>query len=581
MGLLFTIQGYALSGSDESVYVAANTRTPTPSIEFDPEARHPATPTRTPSRPTPMPTPRWIYVNLEDMLQTYADNPIAGHQQFADKLLEVTGRIGRPDYAPFSDKQFYAIPMYSNEEFSMLVLNCIMPVNADNTAWIVGLLEGDVWVFHGYIRDDMEFGSLDLEECTPVGFYERESNPPTPTPDTGPVVTRGLTPTPTPSRPTPTPDTGPASGRRFMPTILTIKDLWAEHPPELTVRPNDILQTYLGNAIAGHQQWADKLLTVYGTGDIPEYVSSFNGKQAYVLPIYMFVGRHLSGDEGFSWYSLNCIMPVNADTTAWLTVLDRQADVNGGRRPQVMVSGYIRDWGDRSVTLNEDLNYGRGRLDLDLEECILLYVIGGELTPTSTPSRPTPTPSRPTPTPSRPTPTPDTGPVVRGLMPTSSTIMDLWVAHPPELNVMTYDILQAYVDNAIAAHQQFGDKLLTVLGTGGIPEYGSPLRKHWGDTDNGKQTYVIPIYPVWLDGYGEFALWFLNCITPVGPYTTDWLTVADRAAVVDGMRPNVLVSGYIRDMDDWSETLKRDSENDNFNYGSLDLEECILLYVWD
>ena len=123
------------------------------------------------SEPEPGPTPTsipWTAVTVNEVLTTYDSNEIAGQQQFADKPLEVTGKISRPDYAPFSGDKRYQIPLRSDDLFSLLSLDCEIPVDDATTAWVAALAEGDTVTVRGYIRDNMELGILDLEECEPV-----------------------------------------------------------------------------------------------------------------------------------------------------------------------------------------------------------------------------------------------------------------------------------------------------------------------------------------------------------------------------------------------------------------------------
>lgn len=121
--------------------------------------------------PENTPTPGfWIPVTAHDILTVYESNEIAGQQQFADRPLEITGRIGRPDYAAFSNEKRYSVPLYGDDLFTLVSLECEMAVNDTHTAWIATLAAGDTVTVQGYIRDNMTLGSLDLEECTPAGL---------------------------------------------------------------------------------------------------------------------------------------------------------------------------------------------------------------------------------------------------------------------------------------------------------------------------------------------------------------------------------------------------------------------------
>ena len=135
-----------------------------------PESEDTAGTTRSePAPPESTPVPiSWISVTAHEILQVYDGNEIAGEQQFAEKPLEVTGSIGRPDYASFSNKKRYAIPIRSDESFAMVSLDCEMPVNDETTAWVSALVEGSTVTVRGYIRDDMTLGILNLDECTPI-----------------------------------------------------------------------------------------------------------------------------------------------------------------------------------------------------------------------------------------------------------------------------------------------------------------------------------------------------------------------------------------------------------------------------
>ena len=121
------------------------------------------------SEPEPTPTSiPWTAVTANEILTVYDSNEIAGQQQFADKPLEVTGKITRPDYAPFSGDKRYQVPLVSDELFSVLSLHCEIPVDDATTAWVAALADGDTVTVRGYIRDNMTMGILDLEECEPI-----------------------------------------------------------------------------------------------------------------------------------------------------------------------------------------------------------------------------------------------------------------------------------------------------------------------------------------------------------------------------------------------------------------------------
>ena len=124
--------------------------------------------------PPPTPTPiQWTAVAASEILATYARNEIAGKQQFADKPLEVTGRIGRPDYALFSRRKRYLIEFVTDDQFSLLSLDCTLPVNDASTDWVAQLAAGDIVTARGYIRDNMTLGSLDLEPCEPMSAHRQ------------------------------------------------------------------------------------------------------------------------------------------------------------------------------------------------------------------------------------------------------------------------------------------------------------------------------------------------------------------------------------------------------------------------
>ena len=145
---------------------------PTPTPTNTPRPTRTPRPTSTP-RPTDTPTStpvpvQWVPVTAHEVLTLYQDNEIAGQQRFANKPLEISGRIGRPDYATFSNQSRYNLPLQSDELFSLVSLDCEIPVNDTNTTWVSSLSEGDTVTVRGYIRDEMGLVTLDLEECTPV-----------------------------------------------------------------------------------------------------------------------------------------------------------------------------------------------------------------------------------------------------------------------------------------------------------------------------------------------------------------------------------------------------------------------------
>ena len=127
--------------------------------------------TQTAPEPGPTPTPKpisWTAVTANEILTTYESNEIAGHRQFADKPLEVTGTIKPPDYAPFSSEKRYRIRLVPDKRISLETLHCELPIYYKTTAWVTALAGGDTVTVRGYIRDNMELGILELEKCVPI-----------------------------------------------------------------------------------------------------------------------------------------------------------------------------------------------------------------------------------------------------------------------------------------------------------------------------------------------------------------------------------------------------------------------------
>ncbi len=122
------------------------------------------------TEPTDRPTPTrivWTGTTADTILAAYEDNEIAAGRQFADRPLEIHGFAGHPDYAPFTENR-YLIPVQSSDMFMFTSLSCEIDVNPDYEAWVLSLRKGVAITVRGYIRDNMEFGVINLEECTPV-----------------------------------------------------------------------------------------------------------------------------------------------------------------------------------------------------------------------------------------------------------------------------------------------------------------------------------------------------------------------------------------------------------------------------
>ena len=119
---------------------------------------------------TSMPTPTrivWIGTTADYLLAAYEDNEVAARKQFADRPLEIHGFAGRPDFAPFTEDR-YLIPVQSSDTLVFTSLSCEIEVDSDYEAWVLALSQGDAITVRGYIRDNMEFGIIELEECAPV-----------------------------------------------------------------------------------------------------------------------------------------------------------------------------------------------------------------------------------------------------------------------------------------------------------------------------------------------------------------------------------------------------------------------------
>jgi len=156
------------------VGIIVNQRTEDTSVELRPTptpAQWLATPTPRPPTPTPgppTPTPEWTAVTATEILTRYGSNEIAGQQKYANRKLEVTGKIGRPDYAPYSGDTRYLISLHSDGFFTLMSLRCEIPVDDATTAWVAALVMGETVTVRGYIQDNMSGGILDLEACEPV-----------------------------------------------------------------------------------------------------------------------------------------------------------------------------------------------------------------------------------------------------------------------------------------------------------------------------------------------------------------------------------------------------------------------------
>lgn len=82
------------------------------------------TETRSPDSESPNATLsaiNWGQVTSHEILES---NKIAGQQRFAELPIEVTGRIGRPDYATFSNNKRYNILLQKDDVWSLVSLNC-------------------------------------------------------------------------------------------------------------------------------------------------------------------------------------------------------------------------------------------------------------------------------------------------------------------------------------------------------------------------------------------------------------------------------------------------------------------------
>lgn len=121
-------------------------------------------------RSAPRPTPvriEWEQTSANSLLAAYEDNEIAAHRRFADRPLEIRGYAGRPDYAPFNERR-YLVPIQSSDMFVFSSLHCEVKVGGEHENWVLGLSDGTSVTVRGYIRDNMDFGIVELEDCTPV-----------------------------------------------------------------------------------------------------------------------------------------------------------------------------------------------------------------------------------------------------------------------------------------------------------------------------------------------------------------------------------------------------------------------------
>lgn len=74
----------------------------------------------------------------------------------------------RPDHAAQEHYAFTIDAGSSGLDIAFLNLYCRMPATMANLAWISCIAEGDTITISSYIRDNMEWGSLPLDECHPA-----------------------------------------------------------------------------------------------------------------------------------------------------------------------------------------------------------------------------------------------------------------------------------------------------------------------------------------------------------------------------------------------------------------------------
>ena len=121
--------------------------------------------------PRPTATPIvWMAVTSTEILATYRSNEIAGYHKYANRPLEVTGRINGPFFKDADQpSKGYVVPLTS-EKSRFQILLCQM--GQINIEWVADLVSGDIVTVRGYIRDkELDFvivDTLNLEECEPI-----------------------------------------------------------------------------------------------------------------------------------------------------------------------------------------------------------------------------------------------------------------------------------------------------------------------------------------------------------------------------------------------------------------------------
>lgn len=141
-------------------------------------------PTSTPrptstSRPTPIPRPTrtpkptstpivWTAVTSDEILTAYRANEIAADYKYANRPLEVTGRISSPGFEKFSDKTRYEVILIDDTRIISDRLRCRLRATSSNTNWVAELIAGDTVTVRGYIRGEWFVNVIDLEDCLPI-----------------------------------------------------------------------------------------------------------------------------------------------------------------------------------------------------------------------------------------------------------------------------------------------------------------------------------------------------------------------------------------------------------------------------